>query len=82
MGTLTNAQKTFGQADHVEFIPNKCHWFDVGISDSHSGYREINLLPGVEDFVYQVVLETNPSLDCTNFMFFDSFKSISFEFVA
>lgn len=82
MGSFTNAQSVFKTTGHVNFIPNKCHWFEVGIDDAHSGYLEINSLPGVQDFVYQLVLKQNPSLDCKDFLFFDSFKSVQFEFVA
>jgi hypothetical protein len=57
MGSVTNAQSVFKQTGHVNFVPNKCHWFEVGIDDAFNGYREINLLPGTKDFDFQLGLQ-------------------------
>lgn len=39
-------------------------------------------MPGAEDFEFYLSLQTNPRVDCSDFDFFDEFKSVQFEFVA
>lgn len=66
---------------HVHFMPNNCHWFEVGIDDAFSGYREINLLPGAQDIFLQLKLRQNPSIECKDFNFYNKFKSVDFKFI-
>ena len=76
MATLSNAQSTFKSTVHANWIPNKCHWFETG----NNGLSEIGLLPGEEDFEFQLILKQNTAIDCGEFQYYDSFKDIKFEF--
>jgi hypothetical protein len=78
---ITNSQRTFSSISHVQFTPNKCHWFEVGANNAFEGRRVINDLPGVEDINFELKLESNDKVDCQNFNFYDKFNSIDFKFV-
>ena len=75
-------QGIFSEIDEVSFVPNKCQWFEfVSSNDAFSASRTIEQRPSQKDIVFQLNLVQNPSLDCENFMFYDSFKDIKFDFV-
>lgn len=75
-------QGIFSEIDAVSFVPNKCQWFEfVSSNDAFSATRTIEQPPSQKDIVFQLNLVRNPSLDCENFMFYDSFKDIHFDFV-
>lgn len=78
---ITNSQRTFSSISHVQFTPNKCHWFEVGATNAFSGRRVINELPGAEDIEFELKLQQNKQVDCEDFNFYDRFNSIDFKFV-
>ena len=77
---MTNDERTFFKEQTVQFVPSKCKWLEVkdgGITNAYQIYDES---PGTNDLQFQLELQRNTDLDCSQFDFFDTFVGLDFEF--
>ena len=80
-GVLTNEQVTFLKHDMIQFVPSKCHWFEVAGAGVRFGSEVFQFTPGATDIFFQLELKKNPDIDCSQFLFFDAFDGIDFQYV-
>ena len=72
---------TFHADDEVFFVPSKCTWLEVKDGGVKSGYQSFQVSPSNEDISFEMVVKTNPAIDCSQFQFFDALEEIEYEFI-
>ena len=78
---LTNDAGTFQDQATIDFVPSKCHWFEVVDAGVRLGSQALSFTPGAEDVFFQLELKRNEALDCSQFSFFDAFDGLDFDYV-
>jgi hypothetical protein len=69
------------EEDSVFFVPSKCMWMEETFGGVNTGFQNIKTSPGMNDIIFNLELFTNPTLDCSEFDFFNALSSIEYEFI-